>query len=153
MTIWYRAHQSKNVSEVFSGDGGLFVAGRWHHVGTRAIYCSESIALCTLEWLSHHGLSVSGLDYYRYSINIPDKLIKKISIAQLPKNWRATPAVDDVRDFSDHHLFSDKKFLAICVPSVVVPEEYNLIINPLHTGFQRAFETIHELGKYAAPKR
>ena len=153
MTIWYRAHQSGNVSQVFSGEGGLLVAGRWHYAGTRVIYCSASIALCTLEWLSYHGLTVSGFDYYRYAINIPDKLIKKVSQSMLSKNWMTTPSTDDVRDVAEKQLFSSNKFLAMAVPSVVVPEEYNLIINPLHGGFSTAYKTIRELGKYKAPKR
>ena len=65
MTTWYRAARTENIQTVFSGDGGLYVSGRWNDLGKRIIYCSESIALCTLEWLAHHGLSVSGFNYYR----------------------------------------------------------------------------------------
>lgn len=74
MSIWYRAHHSPNIDMVFSGAGGLYVSGRWHHKGRKVIYCSQSIALCTLEWLSHNGLSVSGFSYYKYSLEIADEL-------------------------------------------------------------------------------
>lgn len=84
MSVWYRAHRSARVDEVFSGNGGLFTAGRWNHAGTKAIYCSQSIALCTLEWLAAHGLSVASFSYFRYSIEIPDDLIVKLSLSQLP---------------------------------------------------------------------
>ena len=70
MTIWYRASQIKDSQNVFSADGGLYTAARWNHLGRKVIYFSASISLCTLEWLSHNGLSVSGFNYYRYSIEV-----------------------------------------------------------------------------------
>ncbi len=153
MTIWYRASPNKNTQITFSGEGGLYVAGRWNYVGRKVIYCSESIALCTLEWLSHNGLSVSGFSYYKYSIDIPDDLISKFLPADLPRNWHATPAMDVNRDFAEQHLFLENKRLAIAVPSVIVPEEYNLIINPLHADFKKAAKTIENFGQFIAPNR
>jgi RES domain-containing protein len=153
MTIWYRAHTFENVREVFSGDGGLFTAGRWSHLGNKVVYCSESIALCTLEWLANKEVSLSGLSYYRYSIKIPDELVVTLSPSKLPENWHATPATDLTRDFAEQHLFTTKKFLALAVPSVLVPEEFNLVINPLHEEFARAVKTINKLGKYTMPAR
>lgn len=153
MTLWYRASYSLKAAEVFSGEVCLYIAGRWHHIGNQAIYCSDSIALCTLEWLCHNELNVSGFEYSRYSIDIPDKLTLKLSHSDLPKNWQATPDTDVTRDFADEYLFKQKKYFALAVPSVMVPEEYNLVINPLHSAFTAAFKTIHELGKHSAPKR
>lgn len=153
MTIWYRAHRSNKTTEVFSGDGGLYTAGRWNHLGNRVIYCSQSIALCTLEWLSHHGLSVSAFDYFRYSIEIPDKLIKTIAKTNLPKNWNATPATNETRLVAEELLFKNDGYLGLSVPSVLVPEECNLIVNPLHHSFKQALKSVRELGRYIAPKR
>ncbi len=81
------------------------MAGRWNHIGNKIIYCSQSIALCTLEWLSHNGLSVSGFDYYRYSIDIPESLIRKFTLSELPKEWMQVPANNATRDFAEEHLF------------------------------------------------
>jgi RES domain-containing protein len=153
MTLWFRASQTNNLHSVFSGEGGLVTSGRWNHLGRKVIYCSESIALCTLEWLSHHGLSVSGFDYYRYAIDIPNPLIKKILPDDLPKEWNYTPATDITRDFAETHLFLNDNQLALTVPSVLVPEEFNLIINPAHKDFSNIMKNIRQLGKYSAPKR
>ncbi len=152
MTIWYRASKLKDIQSVFSGDGGLFTAGRWNYRGKKAIYCSQSISLCTLEWLAHNGLSVSGFDYYRYSINIPDNLIATFACNKLPTEWDATPSTDITRDFAEQELYLADK-LAIAVPSVLVPEEFNLIINPLHKLFGPAFQSIEILGQHIAPSR
>lgn len=153
MTIWYRAAQIENVQTVFSGEGGLHTVGRWNHLGRRAIYCSESISLCTLEWLSHNGLSVSGFSYYRYSIDVPDNVTVRFSATDLPREWNAVPATDTTRDWIEKNFFSSSQALAIAVPSVMVPEEFNLVINPLHLEFVKAAKTIQSLGQYQAPKR
>lgn len=153
MSIWYRTHNALSAKIVFSGDGGLFTAGRWNHKGRKVTYCSNSIALCTLEWLAHNGLSVSDFSYFKFSINIPNSLIKTLTIKEIPKDWKKSPSSNATRDFSEEHLFNQTNYLAIAVPSVMIPEEYNLVINPLHINFQEITSSIKELGKYAAPKR
>lgn len=153
MSVWYRAHTNSNPQFVFSGDGGLYTSGRWNHLGKRVVYCSDSIALATMEWLAHNGLSVSGFSYYRYSIEVPDHLITAFSISDLPTDWDATPSTNDTRDFANDNLFLKDGPLAIRVPSVLVPEEKNLIINPFHTEFQSVVTSITNLGKFIAPTR
>jgi RES domain-containing protein len=153
MSVWYRAAQSQQANIVFSGDGGLYVAGRWNHLGTKSVYCSQSISLCTLEWLSHHGLSVSGFSYYKFSIEIPDEQIIKYSISDLPQAWSNTPSLDVGRDFSEKNFYSLNQYLAMAIPSVMVPEEYNLVINPMHAYFEKVKATICSLGKFTAPNR
>lgn len=153
MSEWYRVARTNDVVRNFSGDGGIHTAGRWNQLGRRAVYCSQSISLCTLEWLSNHGLSVSGFDYYKYAIEIPDKLILLFEQKDLPKDWHATPATSTPREFAEQHLFRSTKYLAMQVPSVIVPEEYNLVINPLHEAYADLQEKVKELGMYKAPDR
>lgn len=152
MATWFRVCPNGDSSIAFSGEGGIYVSGRWNHMGRKAIYCSQSIALCTLEWLSHNGLSISGFKYYKYSIEVPKNLTIKFNHSDLPKDWNLTPATDETRHFAEKYLFSDK-ILSIAVPSVIIPEEYNLVINPLHKKFQRIANTIKDLGIYTAPNR
>jgi len=153
MSIWYRASQSSEIKIVFSGDGGLFTAGRWHYLGRKVIYFSQHISLCTLEWLSHNGLSVSGFNYYRYSIEIPDKLIKIFYSSDLPKEWNLTPATDVTRDFAEKNLFLSGHYIGLAFPSVIIPEEFNLVLNPLHQDFSAILKSVVSLGKYSAPMR
>ncbi len=153
MSIWYRCAQTREANHVFSGDGGLYVAGRWNHKGIRAIYCSQSISLCTLEWLSHNGLSVSGFRYYKFSIEIPDELIVKYTSSALPKNWSDTPSPHSNRDFANQYFYTPSDYLAMSVPSVMVHEEFNLIINPLHSAFEIVNNSIHFIGEFIAPNR
>lgn len=153
MSLWFRGAQNRQADQVFSGDGGLYVAGRWNHKGTKAIYCSQSLSLCTLEWLSHNGLLVSGFSYYKFSIEIPDNLIIQYTISDLPSEWRNTPSPHSNRDFASKNFYATNKYLAMAIPSVMVPEEFNLVINPLHSSFGKAKETILALGAFTAPNR
>lgn len=153
MATWYRAHNTAMIKYVFSGDGGFYVPGRWNHKGRKVVYCSDSIALCTLEWLAHHGLSVSGYSYYKFEIDVPDPLIQKFSVNDLPKGWNREPSIDVTRDFAEKHLFNQDTYLAISVPSIMVPEEFNLVINPLHKDMQAITSKINLLGKYTSPTR
>lgn len=153
MSIWFRGSQNQQANDVFSGDGGLYVAGRWNHKGTKAVYCSQSISLCTLEWLSHNGLSVSGFNYYKFSIEISDEYIIQYNLSNLPQEWRDTPSPNSTRDFAANRFFTPNKYLAMAIPSVMVPEEFNLVINPLHAAFGVVQKTIRLLGKFTAPNR
>ena len=153
MSIWYRGAQSQQIDKVFSGDGGLYVPGRWNHKGTKARYCSQSISLCTLECLSHNGLSVYGFSYYKFSIEIPDELIIQYKIADLSPEWCDIPSPNSNRDFADKNFYFSNKYLAMAIPSVMVPEEYNLVINPLHSSFEKVKGSILLLGEFTAPSR
>lgn len=153
MATFYRTHKKKEIPYVFSGDGGLYTAGRWNHKGQKIVYCSESLALATIEWLAHNGLSVSGFSYHKFAIEIPDDQLVKFNVSQLPVGWDSEPAVTISRDFSDQHLFKVSGPLAIAVPSIIVPEEYNLLLNPFHDKFGTALNGVKYLGEYKAPIR
>lgn len=153
MVSWYRAHNNSSAKHVFSGEGGLYVAGRWNYKGRKVIYCSSSLSLCTLEWLAHNGLSVSGYSYFKYTITVPQKLIRTFNISDLPKGWQQSPPLCCCRDFAETHLFNQTKYIAISVPSVMVPEEQNLVINPLHKDIALLMDSIKSLGQYISPKR
>lgn len=150
MSVWYRVAITSDSAVAFSGEGGLFTAGRWNHLGRKAVYCSASIALGTLEWLAHNGLSIAAFNYYRYAIDIDDQLVAKFNADDLPVSWKLTPATDITRDFAEKKLFRSEKHLAMAVPSVMVPEEFNLVINPLHPFFPQALKTIKSLGESIA---
>jgi len=138
---------------VFSGDGGLFTAGRWNLKGRKIIYASQGLALATMEWLAHNGLSVSAFSYHKFSIEIPDNQIQWFEIADLPEEWNQSPATDQTRQFSENELFGAQGPLAIAVPSVMIPEEFNILINPLHQDYSKAQRTIQHLGEFKAPSR
>jgi len=153
MSIWYRAASSSDPTKTFSGDGGLYVDGRWHHKGRRVVYCSQSISLAMLEWRTHNGLSVDGFTFHKFRVEISDDQITYFETKNLPRGWESVPATFVTKNFSDKTLFSPSGPLAIAVPSAIIHEEFNLIINPLHSAFPMLKNSITYLGKTNVPKR
>ena len=78
--------------------------------------------------------------------NMPENLLLiKIEIPEISKiqavprkvlvqGWDGFPFVPETIDYGTSFLRS-KQFLALKVPSVVIPEEFNIILNPNHPDF------------------
>ncbi len=96
---------------------------------------------------------MSGFSYYKFSIEIPDDLIIRYNICDLPHEWCDTPSPNSNCDFVMRSFYTPNKYLAMAIPSVMVPEEFNLVINPLHSSFDKVKESILSLGEFTAPKR
>lgn len=110
------------------GEGARLVGGRWNSVGQPAIYTSESLALCLTESLVH----IPGplpLDYVRFKIQVPEDSLEILEPTSLKQKWK-----DDLvytRTLGDEWL-RQKRSVALLVPSAVLPESNNIILNPLH---------------------
>ena len=110
------------------GEGARLVGGRWNSVGQPAIYTSESLALCLTESLVH----ITGplpLDYVRFKIQVPADSLEILEPTSLKQKWK-----DDLvytRTLGDEWL-RQKRSVALLVPSAVLPESNNIILNPLH---------------------
>jgi RES domain-containing protein len=97
------------------------------------VYTSESRALAMLEVTVHlNGLLDIPTDRYLVEIEIPDALkIITLHPTDLPKNWNAIPPNIFTQHFGDDFV-KELKAPLLKVPSSIVPQEFNLLINPLH---------------------
>lgn len=121
-------------SEDLSGAGAKATGGRWNSQGKALLYCASSMALATLESVVH--LSAGGLPLNRYlvELDIPDEVWKKrqqLSLHSAPIGWDALPAGMVSVQTGDAWLASQASAV-LAVPSIIVPEELNVLINPLH---------------------
>ena len=124
----YRIASTRFTNQL-NGEGAFRFGGRWNSKGTRVVYTSESIALAMLELIVHSdGLPIRA-DMELLTISIPDKLIEKLET--LPDQWNQVPAHNDSRLIGDAFV-AEQRNLSLSVPSVVVPESRNYIINPMH---------------------
>jgi RES domain-containing protein len=57
-----------------------------------------------------------------------------VSIASLPEAWRKLPFPRELWAIGERWLESGSS-ACLLVPSAVVPEEFNLLINPAHSDF------------------
>lgn len=123
----YEAHD-------MSGKGAEKTGGRWNRPGKPMVYTASSASLACLETIVH--LNASGLPLNRFlvAVDVPDALWrarKTYTAKQLPVGWSAIPAGKVSLDFGDAWLV-DASSAVIEVPSVIVPEEFNILVNPLH---------------------
>lgn len=117
-----------------SGAGAKATGGRWNAAGAPCVYASVSRALAWLETIVH--LNAGGLPLNRYlvALNIPDALWAAAEVTgtgTLPVGWDAEPAGRASIAFGTAWLQARRSALLV-VPSVIMPEECNILLNPLH---------------------
>jgi len=112
--------------------------GRWNHKDIAVIYAAESRSLAALEFLVH--VSLFPILPNNLSIacrEIPDDIVaERIKGADLPRNWRDYPAPPALADLGSEWAMA-MRCLLLRVPSVVVVDEFNMLINPKHPGMKR----------------
>lgn len=127
MLLWRISNHSS-----LDGRGGLIADGRWHFQGTPVIYLAESPAGALLEILVHLELDITGLPagYKLLKIDAPsDILPEKLNENEVPSRWRENPSV--TAELGTNWLKLRRAAL-LRVPSAIVPETFNVVLNPLH---------------------
>ncbi len=121
-----------------TGNGARLFGGRWNNEGLFALYTSSSRSLALLETLAHTPAKMLGVRIYNLiTVSIQDDMIaEQILISSLPSGWDEPDTRPVTKKLGDKFL-RDKKKLLIAVPSVLMPEESNYILNPLHTDMRK----------------
>ena len=117
-----------------SGAGARITGGRWNARGTPLLYASTSRALACLETVVHLGGGVAlPLNRYLVRIDVPAALwaARTVFDADQHVGWDALPAGRVSIAWGTAWAAQGGSLLAQ-VPSVIVPEEHNLLINPAH---------------------
>lgn len=110
-----------------TGTGGLLVDGRWHRRGRPIVYAADHPATALLETLVHLDRDHLPMRYQLMEIvGAPDE----VPALTPPENWAAERTV--TQDLGDAWLRAGTT-LAVRVPCVLVPEAFNVLINPLHS--------------------
>ena len=128
--IVYRVGKSKYARDL-TGEGARLNGARWNHKGTACLYTSESRALAVLELM----VNVNIIDMPRALtitiFEIPDAGIKVLVGADLPGNWNDVPAPATTKNLGTK-LLQEAATPVIKIPSTVIPDEFNYLLNPLH---------------------
>lgn len=135
----WRIIRKKRLSDAFTGEGARLGGGRWNHVGTPVIYVSETLSLAALEIFVHFTRRDIRLSKSLVAIpvDIPDSLkIAVVPVQDLESGWRTSPPSNSTKDIGTEWV--QKKTSSILrVPSAVIPDEYNFVLNPVHTKFKK----------------
>jgi RES domain-containing protein len=132
LRIW-RLTRASFARTPFDGFGPARGGGRWNSRGTYVAYAASSRALAILEVLVHIDRQQAPTDYVFIEAAIPDDAVEVLDVARLPSRWQAEPPPAALRAIGDVWVRSNSA-LALRVPSAVVPDEANFLINPGHSG-------------------
>ena len=120
-----------------SGIGARLYGGRWNHKGVAVVYASESRALAALEYLVHVPMSTIPRDLEMMELVIPEQIIpENIDTADLPLKWREYPPPQRLATLGSNWVHSNRSLL-LRVPSAVVENEFNVLINPKYEDLKR----------------
>ncbi|HJU45526.1 MAG TPA: RES family NAD+ phosphorylase [Chitinophagaceae bacterium] len=126
-------------------------AARWNSNGLFMIYTAGTRALACLENLAHRKAIGPNETFKITLINIPDNIrIEKIVPHKLPGDWKEYIKYNICQAIGDewiHQLSS----AVLRVPSAIIPEEYNYLINPAHPDFSKI--SISELENFIFDER
>lgn len=135
LTAW-RMVRSRHASSAFDGEGARRFGGRWNSPGTAVVYASESRALALLEVLAGLGGVGALAPYVLIGVRFPESLVTELDPDELPDGWRAYPPPAVVQRIGDAWA-EGAASPVLRVPSVIVPEESNYVLNPRHPEFGR----------------
>ena len=118
-----------------TGTGARLYGGRWNNVGTAVLYSAQNRSLAMAEALVHLSSTLPLPDFVLIVLYVPDEIAAKpVNVAALPENWRRNPAF--TQDLGDSWAAAGESLL-LKVPSAVVRNEFNFLLNPIHPEMPR----------------
>ena len=135
MILW-RITRRIHAAAPLDGEGSRLYGSRWNHSGTPLASTSTSLSLAALEYLVHVDPDNLPDDLVQIRVIVPDAIAPQVlNQSGLPAPWRRYPAPDEVVRIGDDWLRRGESLL-LRVPSAVIPEENNMLINPRHPDFR-----------------
>lgn len=135
MKLWRIAAETRSYAATdLSGRGAASFPGRWNDTGLPVVYSASTLALAVLETAAHVDDAGLPLNRFVLQIDVPDKVWQQrqsLDVTTLPLTWSAIPAGSSSIKIGSEWLMSQASAVLL-VPSVIVPEEFVALINPLH---------------------
>ena len=132
--IVYRISKCKFIDSL-TGMGAATFGGRWNSKGIHVVYTAATPSLALLESVVHIS-NIPVDDYCMALIEIPENKIAEIKLADLPANWFINPAQDNLKSIGNKFI-KDNIFLALKLPSAIMTEDFNFLLNPNHPDFKK----------------
>lgn len=133
MTLW-RIVSERRRESAFTGEGARLFGGRWNSQGRPVIYAAESVSLALLEVLVHVSAADFPVPQRLCRIELDSALCEICEPAKVSRHWRSVPFPTALQQFGDEWL-QQSRSAALKVRSTIVPQEWNVLINPLHPAF------------------
>lgn len=113
-------------------------ANRWNIAGQSVLYTGASRSLSTLELVVHRSAIQPTENYKVMVISIADEddLVQQVQTRDLPANWRTMAAYPELQKIGSD-WYTKQETLLLKVPSSVIVQEYNFLINVTHPDFAK----------------
>jgi len=131
----WRALKAKHAASAFTGKGAAANGGRWNSRGVPVIYCSQSKALAALEILVHLNPPVR-FKFVAIRVAFDASTVAWFPPRNLPHNWRTKPPPPGTQKVGDLWIKSAQTAV-LALPSVIIPGEFNFLLNPAHPDFAK----------------
>jgi len=132
----WRIVKARYATAAFDGEGAKRSGGRWNSPGRRVIYTSATASLAILEILAHLGSARALTAWVLIECRFEPQLMTSIDPSTLPPQWQRYPAPAGVQTLGDRWIEAGISAV-LAVPSVLVPQEKNYMLNPAHPDFAR----------------
>lgn len=137
MLLWRLVPEARK-DAAFSGQGSREYGGRWNPRGAAVVYLAEHLSLAALESYVHLPRAALAMPYLAYRVTLPDDLRLRVVLNdELPPNWRDSPVPLDTQELGLRWLENGDSLL-LSVPSAIIPQERNLVLNLDHADWQLA---------------
>lgn len=111
-------------------------AARWNPNETEMIYASANRSLACLENVVHRGQLGLSQVFSVMTIQFDDNIKKeKIELKDLPEDWKEFHQMPVTQAIGEKWI-SENKTAIIEIPSSIIEEEVNYLINPKHPDFK-----------------
>jgi RES domain-containing protein len=127
---------ARRPEDAYSGVGASLNKGRWHRVGDEVVYTSSSRSLAAMEILTQVDPEEMP-EYVCVPADLPKGVYEArrvVEVGDLPDNWRSYPAPEGLARIGSRWT-REGNGLLLDVPSAVIPEERNVLVNPRHPDF------------------
>jgi RES domain-containing protein len=123
-------------AKAFDGEGAARTEGRWNLRAVRVVYTAETLALAAMEFFVNLSLR-RPLALAAIPVEIPDVVeIVSLDSAGLPSDWRTHPAAPSTRAIGSAWIAAARSAV-LSVPSALIPQERNYLLNPAHRDFHK----------------
>lgn len=135
MQAWRIAKRSHALDR--QGTGARLTGGRWNSAGVAAIYAGMTPEIAAMEKLVHTS-DILPQDLVLSVFELPDEesLYLRLAVTDLPAGWDALPGSTAAISIGDEFLLASAH-LGLVVPSAIMPEASNVVLNPSHPAFGR----------------
>jgi RES domain-containing protein len=132
LSAW-RLTKTKLIAGAWDGQGARKSGGRWNSVGIAVVYTSGTLSLALVEVLVHLPSGILPA-YSAVRVDFDESMVTAVGPRDLPASWRDYPPPPATKAIGDLWVAQGSS-LVLRVPSVIVPTEFNYILNPAHPAF------------------